>query len=213
MTTLYTFGLLLSLIILPSATMERIQDNDHNEHMETISVYAAARYKGVINENLLSVARAATPNGLLNKANNYYYGQPADQKTVRAYFFKPILNLKKVGAYIQLLRETSIQVREQIPLEEREEAPIDARIWNKTGLEWPIVSVMYDLQAMSNALTHFSDWINLFIYPKHITNPGIQILLQRLKHDKSDTARAIDICKNYKEYQMQKHVSFNSTGQ
>lgn len=168
--------------------------------------YALDRYKLVINEELLKTIEAPNAKTLLAQVQTYYAQQPAHQTTYKAYMLKPVCNIKKIGAYFELLCATSLDVRESTPENQQEEGPVDSQILPQVRREWPIVSVMYDLQDMQGKIKAFQEWAAQKFTPIP-NNPRIQALWGRVKNDYDQTTRAITICSQYKIY-LNNHVSF-----
>ncbi len=173
---------------------------------KTILSHAKNR-KQKLDQELLEIVRLTDKTQLLHEIKNYYrYRQPRNQTCICAYLQKPIVNVKKTCAYLQLMRASSMYVRRQAEarsaLSHLEEAPVDANMCARTNKLWPFISIQYELEEMGTTLDQIHEWASLsFENFGHRNHQQAKSELALLASDSQAVRTTISVCKQYIENQ------------
>jgi hypothetical protein len=191
--------LILSLLCI-GISVFGMQEPESDTQRKQILAYAKKRKEDHCDLHLLKIAHQTDPETLVNTMKNYYnFCQPKDQISVWAYLKKPIVNVYKVGAYLQLLRESSIYVRkeaEKLPDNQRESAPVDLQMFKRTKQLWPFVSIQYELLELANELDRIHHWTNKSLLNcKQENHEESQQELKTINDDCEAVQNAIKICR------------------
>jgi hypothetical protein len=165
------------VLLLFSFAIFSMQDSSDMMRKQILSL-AKSRVRHQIDRELLEISRQTgfvERNQVIKEFKYYYYfGQPIYKTSRCAYLKKPVVNTKKMFAYLELLATSTYQRRTEL---------------------WPLISIPYELEEMADRL----DYIHKSAYDALLrwnqqSHPQTVSILQTISADALAVRRAIALC-------------------
>lgn len=191
----------LSLLFIGISVFGMEKKQQADTQRTQILAYVKSRIEQHCNEQLLAIARQTESKKIVENIINYYNSsQPKNQTSVWAYLKNPT-NISKIGAYFQLLRESSIKVRETAfrfsadQLEDKQ-TRVDFQMFARTNSLWPLVSVQYELSKQADLLDIIHNWAEESLSNcNQVNHKESQQILTPIANTSQAVRNAITICK------------------